>query len=63
MVGAGECFQNICKQFPFMPLTVAALLKAGIVSGKSDGSFAPTDNATRAEAAKMIAVLMRLIVG
>ena len=37
---------------------VATLTKLGVVSGKDDGSFEPAGNVTRAEAAKMIAVLM-----
>ncbi len=34
-----------------------------IISGNSDGSFAPTANATRAQAAKMIAVLLQGMIG
>lgn len=37
---------------------VASLTKLGVVSGKDDGSFDPAGNVTRAEAAKLIAVLM-----
>ena len=37
---------------------VASLARLGIVSGRPDGSFDPAGNVTRAEAAKMIAVLM-----
>lgn len=33
---------------------VSALYNMGIISGYTDGSFAPKDNATRAEAAKML---------
>jgi len=35
----------------------------GIITGNPDGSFAPQENATRAEAAKMIAVLLQSIAG
>lgn len=42
---------------------VTAMQQAGIISGNSDGSFAPTANATRAEAAKMIALLLQGRVG
>jgi 2',3'-cyclic-nucleotide 2'-phosphodiesterase/3'-nucleotidase/2',3'-cyclic-nucleotide 2'-phosphodiesterase/3'-nucleotidase/5'-nucleotidase len=35
----------------------------GIISGNNDGSFAPKANATRAEAAKMIAVLLKIMIG
>lgn len=34
---------------------VGALYKAGIINGMEDGRFAPLENATRAEAAKMLA--------
>lgn len=37
---------------------VASLARLGIVSGRDDGAFHPIDGVTRAEAAKMIAVLM-----
>jgi len=35
----------------------------GIITGNPDGSFAPASNATRAEAAKMIAVLIQSSIG
>lgn len=38
---------------------VLAMKQAGIISGKSDGSFAPNAFATRGEAAKMIALFLR----
>ncbi len=41
---------------------VASLQKAGIISG-SDGKFAPLDYATRSQSAKMIALLLKLIIG
>ncbi len=41
---------------------VTAMQQAGFISGNSDGSFAPTANATRAQAAKMIAVLLQSMV-
>lgn len=37
---------------------VASLARLGIISGRPDGSFDPAGNVTRAEAAKMISVLM-----
>ena len=37
---------------------VTQMQRAGIISGSSDGSFAPLANASRAEAAKMIALLL-----
>lgn len=39
---------------------VAAMQKAGIIDGKGDNIFAPKDNATRAEAAKMISVFLNM---
>lgn len=39
--------------------SVTKLQKAGIISGNSDGSFAPMENATRAQAAKIIALLLQ----
>ncbi len=41
---------------------VGLLTKAGVINGKGEGQFAPTDCATRAEAAKIIATLLHLIV-
>ena len=38
---------------------VTAMQRSGIISGNSDCSFAPTDNATRAQAAKIIALLLQ----
>lgn len=37
---------------------VASLAQLGIIRGRDDGAFHPADSVTRAEAAKMIAVLM-----
>lgn len=42
---------------------VKAMQRAGIISGNPDGSFEPTGNATRAQAAKMIALLLQSILG
>lgn len=38
---------------------VSSLQQAGIISGQGDNMFAPIDHATRAEAAKMITVLLQ----
>lgn len=38
---------------------VASMQQADIISGNADGSFAPADNANRAQAAKMIALLLQ----
>lgn len=42
---------------------VLAMQQAGIISGNSDGSFAPGAEATRAEAAKMVALLIQTLIG
>lgn len=42
---------------------VTAMQQAGIINGKDDGSFAPTSNTTRAEAAKMIALFLQGMIG
>ena len=39
---------------------VSAMQKAGIINGKPGNIFDPTGNATRAEAAKMISVFLKL---
>ena len=40
---------------------VTSMQRAGIINGMSDGSFSPMDNATRAQAAKMVAVLIQQV--
>ncbi|HWR56871.1 MAG TPA: S-layer homology domain-containing protein, partial [Negativicutes bacterium] len=40
---------------------VTMMQKAGIINGKGNNQFAPLDNATRAEAAKMLASLMQIL--
>ncbi len=42
---------------------VTAMQRAGIISGYPDGRFAPKDNASKAQAAKMIALLMQGMIG
>ena len=39
---------------------VNTLVKSGIINGDENGNFRPADNATRAEAAKMLAVLVKI---
>ena len=41
---------------------VTAMQQAGIISGSSDGSFSPTANATRAQTAKMVALLAQIVI-
>ena len=38
---------------------VSQMQKAGIINGRGDNTFAPKDNATRAEACKMLTILMQ----
>ncbi|HHW31852.1 MAG TPA: S-layer homology domain-containing protein, partial [Clostridiaceae bacterium] len=40
---------------------VSKMQKAGIISGKPNNIFDPKGSATRAEASKMIAVLLQII--
>lgn len=40
---------------------VKAMQQANIINGKGDNTFAPKDNATRAEACKMLTVLMKMM--
>ncbi len=41
--------------------SIASLAKLGIVSGKGDNQFAPLDNATRAESAKIITGMYKIL--
>ena len=41
--------------------SVASLAKIGVVSGKGDNNFAPLDNATRAESAKIISGMYKIL--
>lgn len=41
--------------------SVASLAKLGVVSGKGDNQFAPLDNATRAESAKIITGMYKIL--
>lgn len=50
-----DTFQDYSKE------SVGSLASLGIVNGKGDGLFAPADNATRAEAAKIIYGIYQLI--
>ena len=52
-------FTDSAKISSYASDAVTAMQQAGFISGNSDGSFAPTASATRAQAAKMIALLIR----
>lgn len=53
-------FADSVKIASYASNAVMAMQQAGIISGNSDGSFAPTAGATRAETAKMIACFCRI---
>jgi hypothetical protein len=40
---------------------VAAMQQAGLINGYEDGSFGPAKPATRAEAAKILAILLDIL--
>lgn len=54
-------FSDDAKIASYAKDAVAAMQKAGIINGKGDNLFAPRENATRAEAAKMISYFLKLI--
>ena len=56
-------FTDRGKIAPYASAAVSTMQRAGVISGKDDGSFAPAAPATRAEAAKMVAVLVQLMAG
>lgn len=51
-------FSDFNKISDWASESVLNMLNAGIINGRADGSFAPKDNATRAEAAKMLSALV-----
>ena len=56
-------FTDSAKIAAYAKDAVAAIQQAGIISGRGDGTFAPTDNESRAEAAKMVAIFVREMIG
>lgn len=48
------------SSFALLPIQWA--INNGIISGNDDGNFDPADSATRAEAAKMIALLQQNVI-
>ncbi len=58
---AAESFKDENKIAEYAREAVEKMQKAGIINGRSDGSFAPNDDATRAEAAKMVCILLELL--
>jgi uncharacterized repeat protein (TIGR02543 family) len=55
-------FTDSAKISAYASDAVTAMQQAGIIGGNPDGSFAPTASATRAQAAKMIAVLLQRMI-
>lgn len=53
--GSLEMFSDASSVSDYAADGVSALTKAGIINGMGDGTFAPLNHATRAEAAKMLA--------
>ena len=60
---AGVTFKDSGEITSYATAAVTAMQRAKIISGNSDGSFAPKANATRAEAAKMIAAFLQGMIG
>lgn len=58
---AAVSFEDSNKIARYAYDSVSRMQKASIISGKDGNHFAPYDNATRAEASKMLAVLMQEI--
>ncbi len=60
-VNAAVTFTDSGQIAAYAKDAVSKMQQAGIINGKDNGSFAPLDNATRAEAAKMLAAFMQTI--
>ena len=55
--GEARSFSDQAQIHSYAVEPVAAMAQAGLISGYPDGSFRPLGNATRAEAAKMLALI------
>lgn len=53
-----KAFKDESKIAEYAKEAVEKMQKAGIINGRNDSTFAPKDDATRAEAAKMICILL-----
>ncbi len=58
---AAVAFSDQAHIASYAQKAVAQMQQAGVIGGKAGGAFAPNDAATRAEAAKMVAVFMQLM--
>ncbi len=59
-INAGQQFSDQQQIAEYASTATAAMQRADIINGMGDGSFAPTSNATRAQAAKIINSLRKL---
>jgi len=57
---AGASFTDSAQISDYAVNYVNAMVSIGVINGMGNGSFAPKANATRAQAAKVIATLMEL---
>jgi len=57
--GKAVSFSDSAKIADYAKASVVKMQELGIINGKTASTFAPTDYATRAESAKMIAVLLQ----
>jgi hypothetical protein len=62
-INAPAAFKDSAQIHGYAKEPVSVMQQADIINGYEDGSFRPLNNATRAEAAKMLAVLDQLING
>lgn len=62
-VGSAITFTDSNDIASYASGAVTAIQRAGIITGNDDGSFAPKANATRAQATKMVALLMQSVLG
>ena len=61
MQGDKVVFKDNDKVSTYAKEAVSTMQQAGIISGREDGKFAPKDEATRAETAKMLAIFLQQI--
>ncbi len=54
-------FADVAQFAPYAQEAISAMQQAGIISGVGENKFAPTNNATREETAKMLAVTHQLL--
>lgn len=62
LAASDNSFADMNKIADYAKEAVLKLKQAGIINGKGDNMFMPTQNATRAEASKVITMVRRLVV-